>query len=127
MRFLAVRSGAEGTRKIVKRHNVGAHPRRLRRASDADGVGCSAVLERCRGRTGLAVLAYHIQKGRTYASTSLQPHSFQSSSPPRIGQVSAMHVPVVGDVLQAKAVGAERIFEALGALRTHLVEIVFGK
>ena len=24
--------------------NVGAHPRRLRRASDAGGVGCSAVL-----------------------------------------------------------------------------------
>src|SRR6185436_4102542 len=63
------------------------------------------------------------------ASTSerLQPHSSQPSRSPRISQLSAMHVPVVGDILQAKAIGAERILEALRHLRTHLVEIVFGK
>jgi hypothetical protein len=27
-----------------QRSNVGAHPRRLRRASDAGGVGCSAMM-----------------------------------------------------------------------------------
>jgi hypothetical protein len=30
--------------KSVQQANVGAHPRRLRRASAAGGVGCSAVL-----------------------------------------------------------------------------------
>src|SRR5262245_43370853 len=38
-----------------------------------------------------------------------------------------MHVPVVGDILQAKAIGADSIFEALRRLCAHLVKIVFGK
>ena len=31
---------------VISPPNVGAHPRRLRRASDGGGVGCSAVLGR---------------------------------------------------------------------------------
>lgn len=38
-----------------------------------------------------------------------------------------MHVPVVGDILQAEPVGAESIFEARGYARALPVEIVLGK
>jgi hypothetical protein len=85
------------------------------------------LLERSSGRSRLPVLAYHVLKGRTHCSISLQPHSFQSGGSAGVGQVPAMHVPVVGHILQAKAVGTERIFEALGHLRTLLIEIPFTK
>lgn len=59
------------------------------------------------------------------AAHALHPHSFQPCRAACVGQVSTVHMPVVGNILQAQTIGAERILEAFRHSRARLVEIVF--
>ena len=61
------------------------------------------------------------------ASWLSQPHPLQPCGPTRIRQLPPVHIPVVGDVLQAEPVGTEGVFIALGRVRTRPVEIILGE
>jgi len=59
------------------------------------------------------------------AAITSDPHPFHSRGAARVGQVAAMHVPVVGHELETKTPGAKRGFMSGRDARSHPVQILF--